>query len=329
VNCERMAENAAVPRFDELGECRDAVKIENSYVLFKPHTHDLRDTYSPKNSITVINDTKAARVDTTSELAPRRRGTGRLQVRRLALINAAAAVVAALVAFPGSFGPAAADETLPPQIGNNGKKIYLSPAFHTDVAGARGECEVPSGTARKERDMASNLARRVADLKATRSVAGGTEIVVANSGLMYRGFTTRIGNADFDINVSSSNSWNAHAHIPLHSNAGLNYACSNVTNNRNSAGAVVMYQSGASSTLANRIKFQLQAVTPGLNDKYCVPGAPDYCSGFSSLAELSADAGARAYSETEFHDWNAGVNFLVYERNLAALRIAIAIDNHF
>lgn len=235
---------------------------------------------------------------------------------------------AAMLVAPTSAVADDPDLIIGPVGNSNGFRIYLSPAFHTGTAGARGECQWPGGdTARAERNMARKLAREVAHLTSTRAVVGGgSEVVAANSGLKHRGFTTRIGLNQYDVNTSRSNGWNAHAHIPIHSNASTPGGCGNTSGAKPVAGLRAIYGAGDSNVLANRFVNQLSGVTPGTGDRSCIPAN---CSQYSSLYELSADAAARAYSETEFHTWNDGVRFLVEDRSIAALRLARAIDNHF
>lgn len=191
---------------------------------------------------------------------------------------------------------------------NTWKRIYLSPAYHTAVDGARGECQWPNGTGRSERGMARNLAEETATLKNTKYVGDGIWITdYDNSGLVANNFIVRVGDGDPNEASTRSNNWNAHAHIPLHSNAGLPGACGNVEDNKPVAGTWQIYNAGDGNNFPERMKNQLDGVTPGTNDRICTITT---CTQYSCLQELCAiDAATASYSETEFHDWNKGVEF--------------------
>jgi len=209
---------------------------------------------------------------------------------------------------------------------NTRQRIYLSPAYHTADAGARGECQWPNGTNRSERGMARGLADETATLVNKKYVGDAIFITdVNNSGLVANDFIVRVGDGDPVEASTRSNNWNASAHIPLHSNAGLPAGCANTSDNRPVAGTRQIYRSGDGNDLPTRMANQLEAVTPGTGDRICTIAN---CTNVSCLQELCAiDAFRASYSETEFHDWNEGVDFLTQERETAAIRITRAVDN--
>ena len=209
---------------------------------------------------------------------------------------------------------------------NNWKRIYLSPAYHTSVAGARGECSF-DGSSRAERTMARNLAKVTATLKRYKTVNGVRLVDFDRSGLVAQGFVVRVGSADFTEASARSNNFNAAAHVPMHSNASLPRGCDNVDDNKPVAGTRQIYRSGQGSVLPTRLRKQLAGVTPGTGDKVCTITA---CTAYSCLAELcSTDANSASYSETEFHDWRRGVRFLVNKRKIIAVRFTRAIGSHY
>lgn len=199
----------------------------------------------------------------------------------------------------------------------NGKRIYLSAAWHTADAGARGECRYPDGTSRTERTMARNLGEDLAD---------HTVQNVPYSGLTRRGYRVRLGRGDPNENTYRSNTWGANAHVPLHSNAASGSGtCAN--REANIRGTWQIYRGGDGSVLPGRLRAQLNDISPGTNDRVCTI---QECTSYSCLIELCGiDAHSASYSETEFHDWNRGIKFLTEDRLELAWTMATAIDNHF
>lgn len=221
---------------------------------------------------------------------------------RSILRGAAAAVLAAA----GWGGPAKAQDLLyDPTVTWNTYRIYLSPARHTD-AGGRGECG-----GNNENNMAYDVA-----WTATTGDPGYD--------LRSRGFKVRIGRGTISTAISNSNAWAAHIHVPLHSNARTT-TCTNTT--ASSFGTNVIYYSSSTNgqALANRINYWVGYESPGTNDYICPnPGHP--CTTIN-LGELSQTSAVAAYSETEFHVWNTGVNWLTNELPWAWY-LAVAIDEH-
>lgn len=208
-----------------------------------------------------------------------------------------------------------------------GKRIYLSAAYHTADAGARGECPYPAGTPRAERAMARNLGDLAADYRYIDHNVPNPGYSYDLSGLTVRGFRVRLGRGDPNENASRSNSWGSDAHVPLHSNATGSSSGTCTTRSASVRGTRQIYREGDGSVLPNRIENQLDGITPGTADKSCTITE---CTSFSCLAELcTIDAPSASYSETEFHDWRPGTQFLVDEDIDAGVKIAIGIDNHF
>lgn len=244
----------------------------------------------------------------TSRVVNRHTGPSR---RYATLLSTALAVMyfATAVAFAVASGTSAHEDDLFYEADSpwNGKKIYLSPAYHTDVAGARGECDAPYDTPRTERTMARMVASAIANF-------GG-------SSLTARHYKVRMGRNDPTTNTSRSNNWNANIHIPLHSNAHQS-APGCRSDDLSLFGTRQIYKTEGGEALATEIKQAIDDVTPGTNDKKCTISA---CTEYSCLIEL-CDIDARAsYSETEFHDWAKGTNFL-HDRTEWYWRFGYAID---
>jgi hypothetical protein len=202
-------------------------------------------------------------------------------------------------------GSAEDDVIYPPTAASNGKRVYLSAAYHTADAGARGECSV-GGQVRTERFMARSLGQEIAD-----------EL----DGFGYR---IRLGRGDPNENTSRSNTWGSNAHIPLHSNAAAG-PCSGADGSIR--GTWMIVRQGDPTGLANDIRAYVQGSSPGTNDRLC---SITTCTTFSCLVELcSTTANKKAYSETEFHDWNQGVAYLVNDRDLIGFAFRAGIDANF
>lgn len=225
------------------------------------------------------------------------------------------ALAAALVYTGAPHATADADVLYNPSTWNN-KKIYLSAAWHTADTGARGECS-PGGTARAERTMARNVGDQIADYNNN---------TLGWYGLIQRGYKVRLGRGTPTENASRSNTWAASAHIPLHSNAGTaSGTCASRTGS--SRGTWEIYRAGEGTGLPNAIRSAVGPQSPGTNDQTCTITG---CTSFSCLEELCAiDAPHASYSETEFHDWNAGITFLTTDRATWTWRFAGGIDSFF
>jgi hypothetical protein len=179
----------------------------------------------------------------------------------------------------------------------NNRKIYLSAAFHTADPGVRGECP----NTRSERNIARTWTTEMAKI------------------LVEYGYRVRTGRGDRFENTARSDAWEAGLHMPLHSNAdrGSGTCASRSGSVR---GTRQMYRSGDPSGLSTFLARRLAPLTPGGGDRACV--VTD-CSDLHSLTELSAKAPRKTYSETEFHDWNRGMTFLLDFQGRHALAMAI------
>lgn len=183
----------------------------------------------------------------------------------------------------------------------NGKKVYLSPARHTD-AGGRGECN-----GNNENNMAFGIALNAVNH-------------LTSSGYNYQ---VRIGNGTLQSAISNSNAWGSNAHLPLHSNA-RSEACSNTTASVHGTNTIYRAGVGTSQLMAQRILDNVGPQTPGTNDFICYnPGQP--CTSID-LGELrSVSAPYRAYSEVEYHTWTTGTNWLTGGAATAGFKIALAV----
>ena len=226
--------------------------------------------------------------------------TGRRRLARAALgVGAAAAL-----GLPHGSPPVAADENYSPPTWN-GKKIYLSPARHAN-AGGRGECLWAN-----ENEMAY-------------AVADG--LTHQPYGLLDRQYKVQIGTTTYQNAVANSNSWVADIHLVLHSNAIPNATgtCASRTGGNRGTNVIYHQNSSAGADLSQRTVDQVGPFSPGTNDYKCKQ--TDGCTRYDSLFELSATNATAAYSETEFHDWGAGVQFL--RRTNWQTRFGEAIDGH-
>ena len=119
------------------------------------------------------------------------------------------ALVASLLSAVLPAPSRAADETYY-EIGSwNGKKIYLSPATHTD-SGTRGEC------GQYENTNGYQAAYYAAKGSYWTDVWNPS---YSENNLLERHYRVRIGRDSNDIKIANSNAWGATLHIPIHSNA--------------------------------------------------------------------------------------------------------------
>lgn len=199
-----------------------------------------------------------------------------------------------------------ADLSYPPTAAPNGKRIYLSAAYHTSDRGVRGECAGNTGAVQTERFMSRNLGREIA------------------VDLQSYGYRVKLGRGTPSEAASRSNNFGANAHIPLHSNASSG-PCAGA--NGGIRGTWEIVREGQGTGLANDIKATVGPSSPGTNDRVC---GITVCTSFNCLEELCAtSANKQSYSETEFHDWNEGVNYLVNDRSFIGFAFALGIDRNF
>lgn len=202
----------------------------------------------------------------------------------------------------------------------NGYRIYLSPARHPD-SGSRGECG-PWG----ENKMAYYAAW---DASSGNYFNDQYNPDSRYRNLRARGYKVRIGRGTLDSAVTRSNGWPANRHIVLHSNGDVYYQCGRTDASK--FGTRVIYRSGSSKgqALASQLKVALGELdglkSPGTTDYICYnPGHP--CTSID-LKELRETNVAAAYSETEYHTWNRGYDYLD-ESFKWAWRVGRAVDRH-
>src|SRR5215212_3674304 len=215
------------------------------------------------------------------------------------------AAVALLAAVGWSARASAQDILYDPYGTWNNYRIYLSPARHAD-AGGRGECG-----GNNENNMAYDVAWTAA---------------TGDNGydLRSRGYKVRIGQGTVSSAISNSNAWAAHVHVPLHSNAS-SATCTSTNAAAFGTNTIYYYTSANGQRLANGLIYWVGYESPGTHDYSCKnPGDP--CTTIN-LGELSQTTAVAAYSETEFHVWNTGVNWLVNELPWA-WNVAEAIDEY-
>ncbi|HIE55936.1 MAG TPA: hypothetical protein EYP90_12300 [Chromatiaceae bacterium] len=205
-----------------------------------------------------------------------------------------------------SFHPPLANNSITGFPDWNGKRIYLSPARHSN-AGQRGECP---GLLGNENTAAFNVAVRTADdyLDIPGSWWFGNFVLIYKLGLAVRGYQVRVGTGTLASAILNSNTWPADVHIPIHSNARNEGSLGCANANPNTHGAVAVYVSSQGELLADEIIRQYQGVTPGAQDFSCHVSSP--CTAFNSLAELNNTSAVAAYLEREFHTWDEGADFL-------------------
>ncbi len=217
-------------------------------------------------------------------------------------------------------GTGQADWTPPVDLPINGYKVYLSPAYHTSVAGARGEC-------------GSNTERLMAQDNVYDAAVGGSSSRGEYQNLITRGYMVRIGYSGPTTNKNSSNSWGSDLHIPVHSNgyggSGRPGGCS--TTSTTGTGARIIWVSSSGESFATKIASSLSGATPGTPDKECDINKGECtsyrCGTYPVLTELCNTSAVAAYSEVEFHDWNSGITFLHDHYNWA-WRFGWAVDSY-
>jgi hypothetical protein len=181
--------------------------------------------------------------------------------------------------------------------GGNGWKIYLSPAHHW--AGPNYGCD------NYVEDNNMPLVGLYAGVLAT----GG------DGSLYDRGYSVRLGHGDPDDNVMRSNAWGSDRYIALHSNAKGSAQCGA---GAAGAGTWAYYRgSTISQDLAMRLKNKVGESGPGTNDQI-LP---------STLYEVDKPNAPPVLLEAEFHDYQAGKDWLVSYSDWA-WRVGYAVDVH-
>lgn len=201
----------------------------------------------------------------------------------------------------------------------NGKKVYLSPARHSD-AGSRGECQGAAGMGSLDENTA---AYRFSYYAATGNYIGNTLSTSQYRNLRSRGYRVRIGRGTVSSAISNSNSWGATVHIPIHSNARAEN-CANTT--ASSHGTHVIYKSYGSAAgqgLAGHLRDTVGSASPGTNDLICHNSSA--CTAFNCLGELCNTFAIAAYLEREFHTWNSGAKWMATDE-YNSWRVGFAVD---
>jgi hypothetical protein len=211
---------------------------------------------------------------------------------------------AALLVESNLLGAQAADLEFSPTAPPNGHRVYHSPARHSDTT-QRGECDHSS-----ENTLAFDAA-----VRAARELAS-------------RGYAVRVGRGTYTSAWQNSIAFGADVHVVLHSNAREHPPACSVDAPAN-LGTLVMYRSTSTQSreLATEIKTRVGPLSPGGHDYICPhPGNP--CTGIPKLAEIMHPKAVVAYSESEFHDWDRGAQWL-RQSGTWAIQLAAAIDEFF
>lgn len=190
--------------------------------------------------------------------------------------------------------PASGDTTYYPAQ-TNGVRIYLSRACHDPDLGP--DCVTNQGCDGYDENTRSNgMAKDFKDE------------------LLARQYPVRIGNGGPLANVSSSNSWNADIHVPIHSNAYGSAPCPG--GQANTFGTKPQYRNARAEQLAVLMRDWVGAGSPGTED-IKIQNTGNY--------ENNAPNATPVYLETEYHIWQQGVDWLRNSSNWA-WRVGTAID---
>lgn len=227
-------------------------------------------------------------------------------------------VAVASVVVPVSAAPAAVargDALYRPYGTWNGKKVYLSPARHSDTR-RRGECEGYSE---------NKMALHAADRAATGTYYADRRNRTSQfRNLRSRGYLIRVGRGSLSSAIRNSNAWAADVHIPMHSNADYHDRCRRTDRSR--FGTVVIYKSYGSRRgqgLAAKLRSGVGSSSPGTRDYICHNSSS--CTRYNCLGELCRTKAAAAYLESEFHTWNHGIRYLT-GAHWWAWRVGWAVD---
>lgn len=208
---------------------------------------------------------------------PEPRLSARLLPRALWRLCAVALMAAGISAV--SAVPSFADTTYVPTT-PNGQKVYLSRACHG--AGGSSNCVTNYGCDGFNENNRSRL----------------TAVAVKDE-LLTRGYRVRIGNQGLNANVASSNNWNATMHIPLHSNA-IGSSCAAPVN-KSTRGSEALWVGNPGKKLGEAILYFMEGRSPGTRDRTV---------NRTNLGELNNTDAVATYMESEYHDWNRGVDWL-------------------
>lgn len=212
----------------------------------------------------------------------------------------------------------------------NGKKIYLSPATHSD-SGSRGECggwdENQNGY------FASYYAAN------TQYYADVYNPTFSENNLRERHYRVRIGRDSNSVKISNSNTWGATLHIPVHSNArgGVqNDPTKAQCDSRGPIGTHVLWWSDAGHSLSIHMAEWIGRAgpttygpleSPGTNDRDDCDNKVPLCTSISPLGELTQTNAVASYIELEFHDNTVGADWLRKSQQWA-WRFSVGIDRY-
>jgi hypothetical protein len=209
----------------------------------------------------------------------------------------------------------------------NGKKVYLSPATHSD-SGSRGECLFD------ENDNGYFASYHATNGSYYQDVSNPTS---PGRNLRIRGYNVRIGRDSNAVKIANSNAWAATVHIPVHSNARVG-AQLNPTlaqcNSRSPLGTKVMWVSSGGKSLSQQFVQWIGEEagsfgplrSPGTGDIDCDDKVANPCTSILNLAELTQTNAVASYVELEYHDNTVGAAWMRYDYNKWAWRFGPAID---
>lgn len=183
--------------------------------------------------------------------------------------------------------------------GSNGYKIYLSPAEHF---GQNIGCD---GYVEDENAQALAL-----------------EAAVGNGwDLLARGYSVRVGTGTYVQNTSSSNSWGADYHIPMHSNAGTWDCTPPYDLNHGASGTYLMYYPGDTdgSGLSDELVYTIGSASPGMGF--------DRKESNTVFYELNSTNASAAYLESAFHTFQPDVDWLE-DYSSWSWRVGWAVDRY-
>ena len=210
----------------------------------------------------------------------------------------------------------------------NGKKIYLSPATHSD-SGSRGEC----------RWGENSNGYYVAYHATNGSYYADVPSSSIGRNLRARGYAVRIGRDDNATKITNSNVWAATLHIPIHSNArngAPNNPSSSWCSSHDAMGTRVMWISSGGHTLSQKLVEWLGQAggvwgpleSPGTPDFDCDDKTANNCTDLLYLDELDDTYAVAAYVEAEFHDNYEGANWMRYSYYKWSWRFGPAVDQY-
>ena len=201
----------------------------------------------------------------------------------------------------------------------NGHLVYVSPSSHYLAAGARGECLGES-----EDNINFYVGWSSIHSEYYNDVYNPTQ---SGRSFLSRGYDVVFGQGTNQEKINNSNYMGANIHLPMHSNARGITPPPCASTNTSGLGTWVLYRqySTPGQNLAEQLRAALASVSPGTGDRTC-SNPPLGCSTIE-LGELRYVNATAAYLETEFHDWNIGVDWL-RRHYVWAWRFGVGVDQH-